>query len=164
VPSLDHLDVVVSSLDVSLVFYRELLAPLGWRHEREVRGERGETIHYLWGGGGHASVGLRESPSAAGSYDRYAVGLHHIAFPARTRRRVDERAGWLERRGAQIESGPAEYAYTPGYYAVFFYDPDGMKLEIVHRPRLRTALWALNPRTSPYRRQSEKTGPAPPRS
>jgi hypothetical protein len=23
---------------------------------------------------------------------------------------------------------------TPGYYAVFFYDPDGIKLEIVHRP------------------------------
>jgi hypothetical protein len=24
----------------------------------------------------------------------------------------------------------------PGYYAVFFYDPDGMKLEIVHIPGL----------------------------
>ena len=25
--------------------------------------------------------------------------------------------------------------YTPGYYAAFFYDPDGIKLEIVDRPR-----------------------------
>jgi glyoxylase I family protein len=33
-----------------------------------------------------------------------------------------------------IESGPQEYGYTPGYYAVFFYDPDAIKLEIVHRP------------------------------
>ena len=30
----------------------------------------------------------------------------------------------------------AEYAYIPGYYAVFFYDPDGIKLEIVHVPGL----------------------------
>ena len=31
-------------------------------------------------------------------------------------------------------SGVGEYAYSPGYYAVFFYDPDGLKLEIVHAP------------------------------
>ena len=49
---------------------------------------------------------------------------------------VNERAGWLRDQGAEIESGPEEYAYLPGYYAVFFYDPDGMKLEIVHIPGL----------------------------
>jgi hypothetical protein len=27
-----------------------------------------------------------------------------------------------------------EYDYRPGYYAGFFYDPDGIKLEIVHVP------------------------------
>ena len=26
----------------------------------------------------------------------------------------------------------AEYPYAPGYYAVFFTDPDGIKLELVH--------------------------------
>jgi glyoxylase I family protein len=40
----------------------------------------------------------------------------------------------LRERGTRIESGPAEYDYTPGYYAVFFYDPDGIKLELLHRP------------------------------
>ena len=30
---------------------------------------------------------------------------------------------------------PAEYPlYAPGYYAVFFADPDGLKLEFVHMP------------------------------
>lgn len=29
---------------------------------------------------------------------------------------------------------PREYGYTPGYYAVFFFDPDGLKLEIVYKP------------------------------
>ena len=37
--------------------------------------------------------------------------------------------------GAEIESGPKEYDYMAGYYAVFFYDPDGIKLELVwHEP------------------------------
>ena len=49
---------------------------------------------------------------------------------------VNERAEWLRAQGAEIESGPEEYSYVPGYYAVFFYDPDGIKLEIVHVPGL----------------------------
>jgi hypothetical protein len=48
---------------------------------------------------------------------------------------VEERAEWLRVTGANIESGPQEYVYSLGYYAVFFYDPDGLKLEIVHVPR-----------------------------
>jgi len=47
---------------------------------------------------------------------------------------VDERARWLREQRTPIESGPTEYDYTPGYYAVFFYDPDGIKLERMHRP------------------------------
>jgi hypothetical protein len=66
-------------------------------------------------------------------YDRYAVGVDHIAFAAASRAVVDERAKWVaEYAGARIESGPREYEYTPGYYAVFLSDPDGIKLEIVH--------------------------------
>ena len=60
-------------------------------------------------------------------------GVDHLAVAAQSREQVDERAVWLRERGAEIESGPAEYEYSPGYYAVFFYDPDGIKLEIVHR-------------------------------
>jgi len=38
--------------------------------------------------------------------------------------------------GAELETEPQEYAYLPGYYAVFFYDPDGIKLEILTVPAL----------------------------
>jgi glyoxylase I family protein len=104
---ISHVDLVVSSIERSLPFYRELLEPLGWSGYRQVPGEQGETIHYLSvAGPGVAALGLR----------------------------VDERAEWLRNQGARIESGPAEYDYTPGYYAVFFYDPDGIKLELLHRP------------------------------
>jgi glyoxylase I family protein len=133
--SMQHVDLVVSSIERSLPFYRDLLAPLGFHRIGEVEGERGETIWYL--SGAASALGLREAQTPSeGPYDRYRVGLHHLAFEARSRGAVNERAGWLRDQGAEIESGPEEYAYLPGYYAVFFYDPDGMKLEIVHIPGL----------------------------
>jgi glyoxylase I family protein len=132
-----HVDLVVSSLEHSLAFYRALLGPLGWTRLEQIRGERGETIHYLSvEGTGVAALGLREQQSDAHTipYDRYAIGVHHVCFDAPSRDVVDERARWLRDQGVEIESGPAEYDYTPGYYAVFFHDPDGIKLEILHRP------------------------------
>jgi glyoxylase I family protein len=132
-----HIDLVVSSLERSLPFYRDLLAPLGYTGIDDIVGERGETVWYVSiPGRFEGSLGLREAARRGdGSpHDRYAVGIHHLCFYAAERAVVDERWGWLRDRGAAIESEPREYAYTPGYYAVFFYDPDGIKLEIVHRP------------------------------
>jgi glyoxylase I family protein len=128
-----HVDLVVSSILRSLPFYRELLEPLSWHRVGEVEGERGETIWYISGPG--SSLGLRQAQTPSEEpFDRYRVGVHHVAFEAGSRHAVDERAEWLLGRGISIESGPEEYSYIPGYYAVFFYDPDGIKLEIVHVP------------------------------
>jgi catechol 2,3-dioxygenase-like lactoylglutathione lyase family enzyme len=134
--AIDHLDLVVTSLERSLAFYRGLLEPLGYVRVSEIVGERGERVLYLGRIGGIGSVSLREAQSDAHAvpYDRYAVGLHHLAFSANDRSTVDERAAWLRSNAAEIESGPREYDYTPGYYAVFFHDPDGIKLELVHKP------------------------------
>ena len=128
-----HVDLVVSSILRSLPFYRELLEPLGWRRVGEVEGERGETIWYFNGPG--SSIGLRQARTLSREpHDWYRVGLHHLALEASSRAVVDERAEWLTAQGVEIESGPEECAYVPGYYAVFFYDPDNIKLEIVHVP------------------------------
>jgi catechol 2,3-dioxygenase-like lactoylglutathione lyase family enzyme len=128
-----HVDLVVSSIERSLPFYRELLGPLGFHRIAEVEGERGETIWYFGGPG--SAVGIRQAQSLGG-IDRYRVGLHHVALEASSRAVVDERHEWLVDTGATIESPPREYGYIPGYYAVFFYDPDGIKLEVLHVPGL----------------------------
>ncbi len=132
--ALHHLDLVVSSVERSLPFYLELLEPLGWTRVGMIVGERGEAVYYI--GGSRAALGLRERQSEAHGtpYDRYAVGVHHVAFEAESRDAVEERHEWLRARGAEIESEPREYDYLPGYYAVFFYDADGIKLEVVHVP------------------------------
>jgi glyoxylase I family protein len=132
-----HVDLVVSSIERSLPFYTELLGPLGFHRVAEVEGERGETIWYIGGPG--SSVGLREAQSESAPYDRYRIGLHHLAFEAPSRAEVDERAEWIRMQDVELESEPQEYTYSPGYYAVFFYDPDGLKLEIVHTPGLTAA-------------------------
>ncbi len=132
-----HLDLVVGSVERSLAFYRDLLGPLGYSALREIVGERGESVWYLSiPGRFEGSLGLREAQSAAHAtpYERYAIGVHHVCFNANSRAVVDERSAWLREQGVRIESGPREYDYTPGYYAVFFHDPDGIKLELLHRP------------------------------
>jgi catechol 2,3-dioxygenase-like lactoylglutathione lyase family enzyme len=134
---IDHLDLVVSDLDRSLTFYTGLLRPFGYVRTAEIEGERGERVVYIGRPSGSASISLRKrhSENREIPYDRYDLGIHHIALAAHHRDMVDERARWIADNGGTIESGPEEYDYTPGYYAVFFHDPDGIKLEIVHRPR-----------------------------
>lgn len=148
--AIDHLDLVVTSLETSLAFYRGLLGPLGYVRMSEIVGERGERVVYLGRVGGSGSVSLRERRSDAHPvpYDRYGVGLHHLAFAASSREQVDERTAWLHAQGADVESEPRAYDYTPGYYAVFFHDPDGLKLELVHRPTERDLVRRLEALTA----------------
>lgn len=137
--AIDHIDLVVSSLERSLPFYESVLRPLGYIGHGEIVGEQGERVVYIYRHHYDGAVGLRERRSAAGPEraDRYGLGLHHLAFSALSRGVVDEVADRAREGGGEIESGPREYDYTPGYYAVFVHDPDGIKLEFVHRPEER---------------------------
>ncbi len=103
-----------------------------------MEGERGEPIHYISvAGSGVAALGLRAAQSDAhpAPYDRYALGVHHICIDVPSREAVDERARWVRDDGrGEVLSPPASYDYTPGYYAAFLADPDGIKLELLHRP------------------------------
>jgi catechol 2,3-dioxygenase-like lactoylglutathione lyase family enzyme len=132
-PNIDHVDLVVTSLDASLPFYREVLGRLGFDKYVQIDGERGETIHYIGATGMRCAIGLRERQSDAHGvpYDRYGVGVHHVCLHADSQSSIDQLAEWLRESGHTIESGPELYDYSPGYYAVFFYDPDGIKLEVM---------------------------------
>jgi glyoxylase I family protein len=134
--AIDHVDLVVSSLSRSVPFYEAFLRPLGYVGSGEILGEQGERVVYINRHDSDGAIGLRERRSSTGAEraDRYAVGLHHLALSALTREVVDEVAAAARQAGGEIESGPQEYDYTPGYYAVFVHDPDGIKLEFVHRP------------------------------
>ncbi len=55
------------------------------------------------------------------------IGFHHYAFELRSRKDVDELQAFLKEMGAAIVDPAGEY--YDDYYAVFFTDPDGLKLE-----------------------------------
>jgi predicted lactoylglutathione lyase len=58
-----------------------------------------------------------------------------LAWTAESRDDVDRLHKRLLEIGAANLDPPADYPrYGEGYYAVFFADPDGMKLEVVHMP------------------------------
>ena len=77
-----------------------------------------------------------EGPNASRVHDRYSPGLHHVAWTAQSREDVEALYARLLEIGAEILDPPADYPqYGKGYYAVFFTDPDGLKLEYVFKPR-----------------------------
>jgi catechol-2,3-dioxygenase len=61
-------------------------------------------------------------------YRKGDVGFHHYAFELSSRDDVDELGAFLEQHGMTVLDPPGEY-YGRNYYAVYFADPDGMKLE-----------------------------------
>ena len=61
-------------------------------------------------------------------YRKGDIGFHHYAFELASRKAVDELGAFLEKNGMTVLDPPGEY-YGDSYYAVYFADPDGMKLE-----------------------------------
>jgi glyoxylase I family protein len=136
--SLSHVDLTVTDLASSVDFYDRVLGRLGYRRLDDV-GAGAPCWGISDSGGGFFTIALKPArpESRSTGHDRYAPGLHHLAFHADSRPDVDAVHEYLLEIGAAVLDAPAEYGYTPGYYAVFFADPDGIKLEVVFEPGLR---------------------------
>lgn len=133
--AIHHIDLTVRDPQASRGFYDAVLGFMGYRiadeHARGIDWDREEP------GGGFCSVGVMraEGPNAGRAHDRYSPGLHHIAWTAESRADVEALHALLIEIGAEVLDPPADYPrYGEGYYAVFFADPDGLKLEYVFKP------------------------------
>ncbi|MGH6613065.1 VOC family protein [Sphingomonas sp.] len=128
-----HIDLNVSDLTAAKAVYGPVLEFLGYTQVKDSNGcEWDLTID-----GRGASLGLRPcDPALSGHrHERYAPGLHHLAWRADSRADLDALHQLLVARGITVLDPPAHYPqYSGDYYAVFFEDPDGMKLEVVHAP------------------------------
>ena len=127
--AIHHIDISVGDLVRSTAFYDRVLPLLGFRRFPD------SPEGPLWAGA-QVELGLQAARRREpGPHDRFRVGLHHLAFTAPTRASVDALHRDLVALGVGILAAPAEYPeYAPDYYAVFFSDPDGIKLEYVHTP------------------------------
>jgi catechol 2,3-dioxygenase-like lactoylglutathione lyase family enzyme len=115
-----HVDIRVSDREAATAFYDELLAPLGLRRG-ETKPEH-EWVSYSRHDGTEQWFAFTQTA-------RVHPGDSRIAFAAPAREVVDQIAELLPGIGARKIEGPEE-AYGPDYYAVFFEDPDGNKLEV----------------------------------
>lgn len=119
VVGIDHISIRVSDYQKSKAFYSKLFGFLGF----EISDEYPSTIGWTTG---KTRYWIAEAEGRQ-EHKIGDVGFHHYAFELRNRRDVDELQAWLEKEGVKIVDPAGEY--YEDYYAVFFLDPDGLKLE-----------------------------------
>jgi catechol 2,3-dioxygenase-like lactoylglutathione lyase family enzyme len=119
---IDHLAIRVSNYKKSKTFYGRLFAFLGFdlsdEYEDAIGWTNGETR--FW-------ISPADDEGRKRGYRADDIGFHHYAFQLRSRKDVDALQAFLDDIGATIVDRAAEY--YDDYYAVFFLDPDGLKLE-----------------------------------
>ena len=117
----DHIDLRVPRLSEVQSFYEKLLPALGFTRNANVdrwlqfEAADGQITEFF---------GITES-------SLHRPNENRIAFWAQNTAEVDRLAQLAATVGARNVEGPLDY--QPGYYAVFFEDPCGNRLEICHR-------------------------------
>jgi len=144
---LTHIDISVGYPEKSIPFYAAFLEALGYRRWKVALPEwKGPNpSRATWGlkypNGARFDVEVRPArpESRDRKYDRYQPGPHHLAFHAENRETVQRVHQAMLAVGATVLDPPTDYSEVPGYdagyYAAFFADPDGVKLEVAHIPR-----------------------------
>lgn len=135
VVGLDHLYLSVSDMARSEAFYDAVMQRLGFRKgDKPIAGE--PHAHYF-----NRSLQLSIRPArGARAHDPYAPGLHHVCLQLATPSDVDEAAAALRALGVEATEPRLYPEYNPDYYATFFSDPDGIRLELVCRTPYRDEL------------------------
>jgi len=132
---LDHVYLSVADFERSERFYDAAMGCLGFRKgDKPIGGER--HAHYF---NRALQVTIRPAHGAA-AHDPYAPGLHHLCLQLPSPRDVDAAHRALCEAGIDASPPKPWPEYHPEYYATFFRDPDGIRLELVcrttHRERI----------------------------
>ena len=135
-PRIDHIQLTVQDLKLAEPFYDHLMRILGFDLSRKSKGSVPdhdfEVIEYVHD---NITIGIN-SPRKAFSNDavhrRKPGSLHHLAFTAKSEDQVNAAYRELQKINANIVNPPQLYPqHGEYYYALFFKDPGGIKLEIV---------------------------------
>ncbi|RIA93701.1 Glyoxalase/Bleomycin resistance protein/Dihydroxybiphenyl dioxygenase [Glomus cerebriforme] len=129
--SLSHFCLSVSDYEKSIKYYDTILKKLGYKQFMQKEYYTGWVNTLCGVQFGISSVRPEYKDS---KHQRYSVGFNHLALNATSREQVDEFHEFLLENKVTILDEPKEYEYVPGYYAVFWEDPDGMKLELCYVP------------------------------
>ena len=143
---LSHIDISVAEPERAIPFYHAFLTALGFKRWRVDAPEwsGAHPTRATWGrmNGDGSRFDIEVKPAEGEHrrrrYDRYAPGPHHIAFHAESEAAVDAAHAAVVAAGGTVLDAPMNYGGRSGYgefyYAAFFADPDGFKLEVCYVP------------------------------
>lgn len=135
-PILDHLQITVKNFKEAVQFYDRLMPLLGFDLSKKCKGRVDahdfDVVEYVHP---RLVIGIN-SPRKAFKDDevhrRKPGSIHHLAFRAKSREEVDLMYPKIKAIGAQIVDPPKFYPqHGASYYALFFKDLDGIKLEVM---------------------------------
>lgn len=128
---LHHVEINVSDLNRSIAFWGWFLEELGYTPCQEW--ENGKSWKFA---DTYLVFVQTEERFLDVSYHRSRVGLNHLAFYAESREHVDNITRKLKEKGIKIlYEDRHPFAGGKEHYAVFFEDPDRIKVELV-APRI----------------------------
>jgi len=127
--AIDHLALSVTNYKKSKEFYGKLLGFMGFKVF--MRGK-----NYI--GWSNKRTRVIIMPVTAKykrlKHEKGMVGFHHYSFEMSSRKDVDAVYRFLLKHKMKVLDPAGEY-YGGPFYAVFFADPDGLKLEAMHYPK-----------------------------
>ena len=129
---IDHLVLSVGNFARSRAFYDKVLGFLGFKLKYDMEGFAGWSNRktLFW-------IAAADAQGKKHKYRKGDIGFHHYAFELSSRKDVDDLGAFLDKHDMTVLDPPGEYNGDENYYAVFFADPDGMKLEgMVYKPRV----------------------------
>ena len=117
---IDHVTLLVSSLEASVPYYDCLLPLLGFSKQRD----------HIWADGDGFFLQFLQARPGTSPYERHGAGMNHLGFGAASAGQV------AAIRQAMADAGfaPPDLQHIGGATALFMKDPDGIRFEITHYP------------------------------
>ena len=136
-PRIDHIQITVKDFEQSERFYDKLMPILGFdlakKGKGRVEAHDFDVIEYV-----HENIIIginspRESEAGDEVHRRRPGSLHHLAFRAESRQQIIDLYPAIKETGAEIIEPPKVYPqHGDKYFALFFKDPSGIKLELMY--------------------------------
>jgi catechol 2,3-dioxygenase-like lactoylglutathione lyase family enzyme len=124
---ISHIGINLSSKEKSFPFWKDLLTYLEFSLMLDG--------NHFDASDGHTFLCFSVTkPGYEKPFHRKHPGLNHVAFKVSSPEAVDEFVkDYLEPKGiSALYGGAKSYDYTQGYYAVYFEDPDRIKIEVAY--------------------------------
>ncbi|MBU0470386.1 MAG: VOC family protein [Nanoarchaeota archaeon] len=129
-----HFVLTVKDLKKSSQWYKEIL---GWLDYQVVFEDERNVYFGNKDVPGHIAIFQGHKEFEKDTFNRYRVGFHHLALKVKNKETVDEFYRFLKLKKVKITEEPKNYPEYGDemYYAIFFSDPDGLRLEIFYEKK-----------------------------